>query len=101
MIKQSLASTACQTLPTSNILLTCAALDGVCILLNALAKACWRVSPVTPPVACPVTLPCPLAVDPSTSALLDLLLPPPALTVEVGGAVGRGRWEGPDTEGGG
>ena len=58
---------------------------------------------MTPPVACPVTPPRPLVVDPSASALLDLLLPLPALTleVEVGGAVGRGRWEGPDAEGGG
>ena len=66
-------------------------------MLNALANACWRASPVMPPVACPRALPCPLAVDPSACTLLELLPP----EEEVEGRGGRGLWEEPDVDGGG
>lgn len=66
-------------------------------MLNALAKACWRASPVTRPVACPLALPRPLPVDPSAGTLLELL---PALVVDadVEGTVGCGLWVEPDVD---
>ena len=69
-------------------------------MLNALAKACWRASPVTRPVTCPLALPCPLPVDPSACTLLELL-PTLVVEVDVGGEVGCGPRVGSGADGGG
>ena len=66
-------------------------------MLNALANACWRASPVTPPVACPLALPRPLAVACTLLELLPALL----VEVEVGVTDGCGLWEEPDVDGSG
>lgn len=85
--------------------LTCTALEGGCILLNALAKACCSTSPVTRPLCWPVALPCTdappcVVLEWLGWALLGLLmlLPLLPLSLEVVGGV---TWEDEGTAGGG